>query len=794
MKIRNLIPRFLSLGLLLLACSLALKDGMCMDWWSFKDLLLLILPVAVACTVTYYNRWTMTVGILVGCAIETGILFLAWEQVYREGIRIYHHVIPIINSYYRTNYAYEKISGGDSRFLLVFALLLLGLWLGAGVAFDKRKLITLLPVAACFSCGLLLGYAPGFWAVLCLIGGLGFQLLARKPKETGTEYKSRQWVFLCLCAALCITALILKPLSQKALARHNELKAWQLAQEDKFLDLTNDNAFLSNLFWKLGGRTNQAGLTNLPPELSRQEILTVTMDEIPTEPIYLKNFTGAYYDKGVWYPPSEERLEAFAQEQGMSVEDYGRLMQFVEVDGTSRLSPPQVMTIEQKVLTGNTSPMPYGLAELPKEAELVGDSGVRLSGEKSYEVRLYDAFALEATGSISLRVSGVEVAYYNRLHSYIQETMEKRASYEAYAIEEYTSLPLNQLERLKEYAEVPAVEFIELGYLLEQCRYSFDLDPVPEGWDIVEYFLFEQQKGYCMHFASAVTLLLRLQGVPARYASGYLVAPGDFKENEDGSYTAVVRKERAHAWTEMLNSHQFWEPLEVTPGDYYTQLTENGGEETVEEIVESIQPESTPERPKERPERPEKEQPKPSEEPKEEEQPDSEETTKEQTTSPEEEARTHRQKESFFQPIWPVLSVILKIFLVTGCLLALILLRAKYLQKRREARLAAADQRVASQAIVSETFRLLTLAGIAFRGTEDEGLFAKDTEAAIEYFGEEEFTEFIEIARVARYGREPLTEGQLQYLAMIYRRVKQHETDRMKWHQRLYYRYILVWI
>lgn len=782
MKIRNLIPRFLSLGLLLLACSLALKDGMCIDWWSFKDLLLLILPVAVACTVTYYNRWTMTVGILVGCAIETGILFLAWEQVYREGIRIYHHVIPIINSYYRTNYAYEKISGGDSRFLLFFALLLLGLWLGAGVAFDKRKLLTLLPVAACFSCGLLLGYAPGFWAVLCLIGGLGFQLLARKPKETGTEYKSRQWVFLCLCAALCITALILKPLSQKALARHNELKAWQLAQEDKFLDLTNDNAFLSNLFWKLGGRTNQAGLTNLPPELSRQEILTVTMDEIPTEPIYLKNFTGAYYDKGVWYPPSEERLEAFAQEQGMSVEDYGRLAHSVDFDGESEPFPSGEMTIELKILTGNTSPLPYGLAELPKETEFVGDSGVRITGGDTYKVRRYYPFShrLEYSGDF--------------ISPFMPETMEKRVSYEAYAIEEYTRLPLNQLERLKEYAGVSAVEFIELGNLLEQCRYSFDLEPVLEGWDIVEYFLFEQQKGYCMHFASAGTLLLRLQGVPARYASGYLVAPGDFKENEDGSYTAVVRKERAHAWVEIFGMYYSWMPLEVTPGDYYTQLTENGGEETVEEIVESIQPERTPERPKERPERPEKEEPKPSEEPKEEEQPDSEETTKEQTTSPEEEARTHRQKESFFQRIWSVLSVILKIFLVTGCLLALILLRAKYLKKRREARLAAADQRVASQAIVSETFRLLTLAGIAFRGTEDEGLFAKDTEAAIEYFGEEEFTEFIEIARVARYGREPLTEGQLQYLVMIYRRVKAHETERMKWYQRLYYRYILVWI
>lgn len=782
MKIQNLVPRFLSLGLLLLGCSLALMDGMCIDWWSFKNLLLLILFAAVFGTVTYYNRRTMTVGILVGCAIETGMLFFAWDQIYQEGIRIYHHVIPLINSYYRTSYAYEKISGGDSRFLLFFALLLLGLWLGAGVASGKRKLLTLLPVAVCFSCGLLLGYAPGLWAILCLIGGLGFQLLARKPKETGMEYKSRQWVFLCLCAALCTTALILKPLSEKALARHNELKAWQLAQEDKFLALTNDNAFLSNLFWKLGGRTGQAGLTNLPPELSSQEVLTVTTNEIPAGPIYLKNFTGAYYDKGVWYPPSEESLREFAQEQNMSVEDYGRLAQSVDFDGASKLPSSWETTIELKVLTGNTSPLPYGLAELPEEAELVGDSGARITGGDTYTVKRYYPVS-----------AGFEYSV-DYLSSFTPDTSEKRASYEAYAKEEYTSLPQGQLERLKEYAALLSEDGYRAGNLLAQCRYSFDLEPVPEGWDIVEYFLFEQQKGYCMHFASAGTLLLRLQGIPARYASGYLVVPGDFKENKDGSYTAVVRKERAHAWVEALGTYQCWMPIEATPGDYYMQLTENGGEDTVEEIVESIQPKSTPERPEERPERPEKEQAKPLETPEEEERPESEETTREQEPQTKDEAEAHRQKESFFLRIWPVLSVVLKILLATGCLLALILLRAKFLQKRRKTRLAASDKRMASQAIVSETFRLLTLAGIVFRGTEDEGLFARDTEAAIEYFGEDEFTEFIEIARVARYGRELPTEGQLQYLSMIYRRVKQHETDRMKWYQRLYYRYILVWI
>ena len=43
----------------------------------------------------------------------------------------------------------------------------------------------------------------------------------------------------------------------------------------------------------------------------------------------------------------------------------------------------------------------------------------------------------------------------------------------------------------------------------------------------MEYFLTENKKGYCMHFASAGVLLLRAAGVPARYVEGYVVNEGD---------------------------------------------------------------------------------------------------------------------------------------------------------------------------------------------------------------------------------------------------------------------------
>lgn len=56
-------------------------------------------------------------------------------------------------------------------------------------------------------------------------------------------------------------------------------------------------------------------------------------------------------------------------------------------------------------------------------------------------------------------------------------------------------------------------------------------------------------------------------GIPARYASGYVVFPEDFEksENADG-YEAVVTDQRAHAWAEIYLEDFGWVPLEVTPG------------------------------------------------------------------------------------------------------------------------------------------------------------------------------------------------------------------------------------
>ena len=82
----------------------------------------------------------------------------------------------------------------------------------------------------------------------------------------------------------------------------------------------------------------------------------------------------------------------------------------------------------------------------------------------------------------------------------------------------------------------------------------------------VEYFLFENRKGFCVHFASAGTLLFRLAGKEARYAEGYAVPASAFEEQEDGTYQAQISGAMGHAWCQVwCLDDGYWENVEVTP-------------------------------------------------------------------------------------------------------------------------------------------------------------------------------------------------------------------------------------
>jgi transglutaminase-like putative cysteine protease len=98
-------------------------------------------------------------------------------------------------------------------------------------------------------------------------------------------------------------------------------------------------------------------------------------------------------------------------------------------------------------------------------------------------------------------------------------------------------------------------------WLSANVTYSLDATPVPPGDDVVDYFLFESEQGWCEQVASAFTVLARLNGVSARVATGFV--PGE-RDPLNGRFT--VRERDAHAWSEIYLPNVGWAPFDPTSG------------------------------------------------------------------------------------------------------------------------------------------------------------------------------------------------------------------------------------
>lgn len=77
--------------------------------------------------------------------------------------------------------------------------------------------------------------------------------------------------------------------------------------------------------------------------------------------------------------------------------------------------------------------------------------------------------------------------------------------------------------------------------------------------EMLDKFLFEYKRGTCEHFATAATLMLRTQGVPARLVTGFMGA----QWNSVGEYY-TVNASAAHAWTEVFVNN-VWHTVDATP-------------------------------------------------------------------------------------------------------------------------------------------------------------------------------------------------------------------------------------
>ncbi|MDE5855349.1 MAG: transglutaminase-like domain-containing protein, partial [Ruminococcus sp.] len=343
--------------------------------------------------------------------------------------------------------------------------------------------------------------------------------------------------------------------------------------------------------------------------------LIVTLDQKYEGAIYLKEYTGSIYGDNEWLPLSDS---AYKNDIFEDFEKYSTYPQDFPYRFNCLLdfTQPQYTIWINSKLRKNKSFAPYGtdnigILKYNRDENVSSKS----SDEYSYKFTKVDpetiAQNLDLYGhnSYSYFIDGmVGEEWRSILEDYCNEkdllsddgifyvntelpmsydandnlTKLIQSDYQDFVYENYLQVPNNQdiTEVRNAFSEIlsqpseTAEEKIQLltdirDHISSMAEYSLNPGKTPNSRDFVNYFLLENHKGYCTHYATSGVLLSRMAGIPARYATGYVLVGNDFNEGNkktDGSYTITLKDNRRHAWVEVYLNGYGWIPFEFTAG------------------------------------------------------------------------------------------------------------------------------------------------------------------------------------------------------------------------------------
>lgn len=484
------------------------------------------------------------------------------------------------NRYFMTSFQIRKTLLGTAAWqqeawglLLAVAAVLLqtlsALW-------RKRSVMLLLPMVV-LTAEMAVGLTPDWPGLACLFaaGLLGLHL------DCHREFQAVPALALAglLAVLLPLTARVFSGPASWVCLSHDRLQAFQNQVEAELKTFD----WRSLLVW-----TDEGRLDNQKPEYTHREMLTVTVSRLPQENLYLRRYYGVEYRDGSW-ERGETAFDRACRRQGMSVGEAALLL--------AALGSPEQGAGERVEYLLQYTGQRDSAACLPYGADLETTRGLcRVRGDYLVEkARSLESLSFEgyAPGQMLLEEYGTHSLDARRFYAWYQSYVSEKYLGVPGDISELTDM-VKQIEQsaacgawqeVLEQGETAARNLarLQLGNLVAgelQSRARYDMDPgsLPGGMDPVAFFLGENRRGYCMHFATAGALLLRSLGVPARLVSGYVVQPRQFRQTQEG-YRASVKDDAAHAWVEIWLEEVGWMPVEMTPGYGGTSYALSGQEQ-----------------------------------------------------------------------------------------------------------------------------------------------------------------------------------------------------------------------
>lgn len=522
--------------------------------------------------------------------LEMGYFALGGWYVFRHAsklrsgvIAVYEDYLKAWNEYYQTNYL---VSGGERDLapeaffvvVLVFLLLLLMLRYASG----HRWPLLIMPLGA-LALGFLVDVLPGWpglamffvgLAVICAGAGDSTRFHAVSAWKT-RKLRPTAWRLgaLARTALLAILILVLTPwafgrpvgqIPEKA----PEILAFQQNLEAEITDLGNRLV-----------ASDEERVDNSTPKYRDKLMLEVAADVKPRTNLYLADFYSGTYQRGTWLQIPWEYRKA-AQADRIDRDRLGALLRQMPYESSRQIRDdgnlPTNYRISYKMNTDRAL-VPYFTDVAGIDDAWVVDEGLvkKRRFQKSLEFVGSSAWGLVSDSGQNGRDGADWYSAYAAEH-YVKESGIPAVAKQAALIGGESSSAWSQhsegIFQGSSNSDPQSIRRLMLADAVRQrlaklAVYDLYLDEIPAGTDTIQYFLETGHEGYCMHFASAGALILQELGVPARYASGYIVKQQAFRMDEEtGEFVAPVYDRNGHAWVEIYIDNVGWIPWEMTPG------------------------------------------------------------------------------------------------------------------------------------------------------------------------------------------------------------------------------------
>lgn len=287
-----------------------------------------------------------------------------------------------------------------------------------------------------------------------------------------------------------------------------------------------------------GSLEEKENLSDISP-LTQTHTPVMTVTSAVGGNIYLKGTAYADYRDNTWSIISDNNAARYPQD----------FVPFTATIGNNALTDTRVHMLNESKIAY----VPYFLESLPDNLNSVADVCVKNDTDKNEFNYSHYPFYAENT--------------------YKYNNSAEAENYKAFVYDTYLEIPRKTQIELRRIAdqegfldsELTVSKKIEMvkNYISNSKTYSLKTPKMPSGKDFATWFLNESDTGYCVHFATAGTLMLRALGIPARYVTGYYATAY-------ANQTVTVTTDNAHAWVEYYSDTAGWIPLECTPSSFQT--------------------------------------------------------------------------------------------------------------------------------------------------------------------------------------------------------------------------------